>query len=205
MVIYLTGREFERGKLPIEFDDALGATIATGTGVCRHGADNFADVMCELGYDAKVVVGKAYKKGEERPDGVNHAVVFVRENGIDYLFDPLNGTIFLKKSGLVYYEIKSQEGDGFCFEPTLADNELNDSETNNLELLLNMGDFNNHWDILKELNGYLDEARQYKTYFFLDEITELLENESNIKVIFDDIINEYSQVTSEQESTQITR
>lgn len=189
------GRDYLNGALPIEFSDALGATVATGNGVCRHASDNLADVLCSLGYDAKVVVGKYYVKGVNKPSDANHAVVYVEEDGVGYLLDPMNGTIFLKKAGIVYYDMRSQEDSYRCFEPEMSFNVLNDSETNNTELLLNLGnDFKKHWDILKEYNEYLDGASDYLSFFFRYEVKELLENEKNIRVIFDNLVDEYNEV-----------
>lgn len=190
------GYDFNGGALPVEFADALGATIANGNGVCRHAADNLADVLCSIGYDAKVVVGKSYVKGEEKPSFANHAVVYVVEDGVGYLLDPINGTIFLKKIGLLYYDIRSQEDTFVCFEPVISYNPMNDSESNNAELLSNLGnDFKKHWDILKKYKEYLECSDEYLTYFWLYEVKQLLENEKNIKIIFDDLINEYNNPT----------
>lgn len=197
------GRNFEGGTLPIEFGDALGATIANGNGVCRHAADNLADVLCAIGYDAKVVVGKSYHKGDQKPDSANHAVVYVAQDGIGYLLDPINGTILLKKTGLIYYDMRSQEDDYSCFEPEMSYNALNDSETNNTELLFNLGnDFKKHWEILKEYKGYLEGAEDYLFYFYLYEVRELGENEKNIKIIFDDLVEEYNNQLEEPESVK---
>lgn len=200
------GRDYLNGALPVEFGDALGATIATGNGVCRHAADNLADVLCSLEYDAKVVVGKAYVKGTNKPDEANHAVVYVEQDGIGYLLDPMNGTIYLKKAGLVYYDMYSQEDTYRCFEPEMSYHVLNDSENNNTELLLNLGnDFKKHWDILKEFNEYCNGALDYLDYFFLYEIRELLEHEKNIKVVFDDIIGDDITINKKKVNSHKTR
>lgn len=188
------GRDYLNGALDVEFGDVLGATIATGNGVCRHASDNLADVLCSLGYDAKVVIGKAYVKGSNKPDVDNHAVVYVEEDGIGYLLDPMNGTIYLKKSGLLYYDMYSQEETYRCFEPEISYHVLNDSENNNIELLMNLGnDFKKHWDILKEFKEYHDGAKDYLSFFFRYEFKELLGHEKKIKNIFDDLVDEYNE------------
>lgn len=199
------GTDFVGGEYPIEVPDQLGATVVTGHGVCRHAADNLVDVLKALGYDAKMVVGKYYRVGESRPDDVNHAVVYVEQDGIGYLLDPINGTIFLKKSGLVYYDIHSQEETYICFEPTLTNHVYNDDDGNNLNLLLDLGnDFKNHWDILKTFNEYKDASNKYIGYFCIYEQQHLVEHEKAIDDIFDDLVIEYGDL-SQEESEEVIK
>lgn len=183
------GPKFNGGSPSVEFHDLLGSTIASGEGVCRHASYNLADVLCSIGYDAKVVVGKEYVEGNKKPENSNHAVVYVVEDGIGYLLDPINGTILLKRAGLAYYDIRSQEDYYICFEPEVGTyNPFNESEACNMELLSNIGnDFKKHWDILKEFKEYQDGADDYLDFFFHYEIRELLENEKNINNIFNEL------------------
>lgn len=181
---YFSYGAFEYSEPVVEFNSIRGANVAIGEGVCLNEAHNMADVFNSLGYDAKVVVGKYYLKGEKKPETANHAVVYVSDGEFAYVLDPTNDTIFLRHAHLLYYSVESQEDTVHCFEPVIHYSTNRYGEYEAMEIL---GDFFNdhkkHWDVLKAYRNYKAEAEEYLDLFKDFEADELLEYEK----LFNDV------------------
>lgn len=181
---YFSYGAFEYSTPVVEFTSIRGANVAIGEGVCLNEAHNMVDVFNSLGYEAKVVVGKYYLKGEKKPESANHAVVYVSDGEFAYVLDPTNDTIFLRHAHLLYYSIESQEDTINCFEPVIYYSTNRYGEYEATEIL---GDFFNdhkkHWDVLKAYKNYKAEAEAYLDEFKEFEAEELLEYEE----LFNDV------------------
>lgn len=163
----------------IDINGMLGANVAIGEGVCRHASVNLCDVFNIMGYDARVVGGKLYKKGEKEPSGNNHAVVYVSDGKESYILDPINQTIFLRKGAMEYYMITSQEDDHTIFKPddNYVSKTLGELDSSYLRFDLK-NKFRKHWKILKQYREYEEYAEQFLEFFkeYEKEYLEQYEN-----------------------------
>lgn len=89
------GTEFNYSDPVLEPVGNMGITIPTGEGVCRNQAFNLFKVYDALGYECGVVYGNLYED-KVNTDENAHALVYVKEEGHLYLYDPTNKTIFLR-------------------------------------------------------------------------------------------------------------
>lgn len=162
----------------------MGLNIAMGEGVCINEACNMCDVFSSLGYEAKVVFGKFYKKGETKPDEVNHAVVYVSDGKFAYILDPTNDTILLRKSLGLYVTVESQEDKVLYFEPDYMYSNDYYGEHYNLQLLGDLfNDHKKHWEVLKAYRNYKEAAKQY--------LGEIEIYERNVLEYYEEEINDY--------------
>lgn len=163
---YISLADYEYSFGDVEFIDLRGASTAVGEGVCINNADNMCDVFTELGYEAKIVYGTAYSSNEEKPNGVNHAVVYVNDGKNAYLLDPTSETIFLRRSYMEFCSMNSQEDKFYYFKPTTHYVDPSYEEVDNYQLLLSLSNqFKNHWDILREYRKYAEAAKEFMAYF----------------------------------------
>lgn len=185
---YISYGDFEYSHPDMYFPNLRGLNVVLGDGVCLNEAHNMADVFKSLGYDARVVPGKYYFKGEEVEDEPNHAVVYVSDGECSYLLDPTNEKVFLKKSHLLYYSTESQEDTICCFEPELS-LELTASEEYDSYFILKdiIPDHGKHWLVLKAYKNYKEAADQYLEAFKDYEETTLAEYEEVIKANYDEV------------------
>lgn len=184
---YISLKDYEYSFGDVEFIDLRGASTAVGEGVCVNNADNMCDVFTALGYETKIVYGKTYYGNEEKPSGVNHAVVYVSDGKNEFLLDPTNETIFLRRGYMKFCSMNSQEDKVYYFEPeTHYVNPLYE-QVNNYQLLLGFSNqFKNHWDILREYREYEEEAKEFMVYFSDYEYETLGTYEVEIKKVLID-------------------
>lgn len=195
---YISYEDFAYSSPYMEFPNLRGLNVSIGDGVCLNEAHNMADVFKSLGYDARVVPGKYYNKGEEVEDKPNHAVVYVSDGEYSYLLDPTNEQVFLKKSYLLYYSTESQEDTICCFEPELS-LELSPSEEYDSYFILKdiIPDHGKHWLVLKAYKNYKEAAKEYLEAFKEYEESTLAEYEEVIKANYDEI---YDMMITEAET-----
>lgn len=184
---------FEYSEVNFEYPELLGANIALGEGVCINEAQNMCDVFTSLGYEAKIVPGKYYKKGEVVANP-NHAVVYVSDGKFAYLLDPTNDTILLRHSFGLYYSIESQEDEVYCFEPAYTFENNYYGRYDNLQLL---GDFfddhKKHWDVLRAYKNYKGAYGCYVDEMFTYEKEVLASYEEEINNYYEEKAKEYKR------------
>ncbi len=169
----------------IEIPPIFGANVAVDRANSLHIAFNMADVFSALGYDAKVVVGKTYKKGEDKPIDDNHTVVYVSNDKNVFLLDPARNTVLLRHKNLLYYTIESQEDDVVCFEPNIDFENDYYGSLGCPEISLSFGnEFKKHWDVLKLYREYQSASKEYINMFCLFEISTLKPYEKEIREAF---------------------
>lgn len=194
--------DFKYSMPTVEINDFRGASVILGEGVCLNQAHNMADVFTSLGYDAKVVIGKYYNEGEEKPTYANHAVVYVSDGKFAYLLDPTNDTILLRSSHLMYHSIESQEYSIICFEPSIIYYNAHYGFYQSMELL---GDFFNdhkkHWDVLKAYKNYKEAYQAYISEFNEFEKEELVEYEEYYNEIYTAIIEQLKNIITDDEES----
>lgn len=197
---FISYGDFEYSHTQFDILDLYGASVTVGSGVCFNEAHNMVDVFKSLGYDAKVVIGKSYLKGEDLPNGNNHAVCYVSDGDFAYLLDPTNDTILLRREFLTYYSVESQEDTIRVFKPDVTAR-YKEQEYPCQELITDgFNDHKKHWQVLKAYRNYkeayeayINEFREYEKYallsyeeYFMDVynlVSSRLEEEGVIKAL----------------------
>ena len=181
--------DFSRQGRETQVIDSLGANVASGKGYYVNEANNLACVLNVLGYDAKPVVGTKYIESEEydyeKPEDPNYMLVYVHADGIDYLLDPANKTIFLRSGWEQFYSLESSEGEYVVFDPTYSYSDEVVGKYTNYDLFGVKNSFKKHWDILKTFRGHLADSEQYLKFFRSYEIycLENLERRINFELL----------------------
>lgn len=130
------GDEFSFGVADYEITGNMGISVITGKSVCRNQAYNLYRLFEALGYETSVSYGELYTTDFISGNN-NHAVTCVHENGIYYLFDPTNNTIFLRTA---LGQFKSMDRENEKFYPSPYGDEIFSTLSDNAGLHVYFGD-----------------------------------------------------------------
>lgn len=175
------GNYIHKTEPKVEFFDNEGINVVYGGAVCRNRANHLNDVLNALGYESSVSYGEYYIESPEHD--VNHAVVYVKVNGIDYLLDPMNQSIYLRDSLGNYLHCEDKlKGfiPNYLYDYAALDR-LNDNSlyfsTDNQYAERNI--------VIQEYNEYCEVVQEYHEYLKEYEEENLLSLEEEIKKTLD--------------------
>lgn len=174
------GDEFEFGTADYELTGNLGISVITGKSVCRNQSYNLYRVFEALGYDTTVSFGELYSTTFTSGKS-NHAVTCVKEDGIYYLFDPTNNTIFLRTA---LGQFKSIDDEEDKFFPSPYSDEIFSNLDDNAGLHVYMGDdYGSKVTFKTRRNASKNKALEHLEYYtnfeseYLQDIEEEIDSD----------------------------
>lgn len=195
------GSTYDKDEYPVEIGTYWGINMITGQGVCRHTADNLANVLRGMGYESGVVLGEFFE-GDKRTGVPNHAVTFVKVDDDIVLLDPMNETIYIK-CGEYYGCI---HGD-YSFEPSYNEDYMHGYSDANREVYANKDDYSDYKIMLLEdfmnrralLSEMCIDFQEYESEYIEDYELEIYKDLLLFKSLYETAKEELGEGATEAE------